>query len=154
MESSNPPVIELLDEAGELLSPIVEGDGKVGEMSVVLLIPQWALGEAVSIVIVITLLLEHGDFGLESLHLLSVDVVSSSDGVSESVDDGPELVRRWVRSGGKDILYGGGGEREPPGINGGNGNLHPLLGEVLALEGVICPKTEVSREAFRGLFRG
>ena len=83
-----------------------------------------------------------------------MDVVSNSNGVSESIDDGPELVRRWVRSGGEDVLYGGGGEREPPGVDGGNGNLHPLLSEVSALEGVVCPETEVSREAFRGLFRG
>ena len=153
MESSNSPVIELLDEAGELLSPIIEGDGKVGETSIVLLIPGWALGEAV-VIVVIGLLSEHSDLGLESLHLLSVDVVSNSNGVSESVDDGPELARRWVRSGGEDILYGGGGEREPPGIDGGNGNLRPLLSEVSALEGVIRPETEVSREVFHGLFRG
>ena len=121
-------------------------------MSIVLLIPWWALGEPIAIVV--GLLLECGDFGLESLHLLSVDIIPNSDGVSESVDDGPELVRGRVRSGGKDILYGGGGKREPPGIDGGNGNLHPLLGEVSALEGVICPGTEVSREAFCGLFRG
>ena len=153
MESSNPPVIKLFDEAGKLLGSIIKGDGKVGETSIVLLVPWWAFGEVVSIVI-IDLLLEHGDFGLESLHLLSVDVVSNSDGVRESIDDGPELVRGQVRSGGEDILYRGGGEREPPGIDGGDGNLRPLLGEVSALEGVIHPETEVSREVFRGLFRG
>ena len=154
MESGNPPIIKLLDEAGESLSSVIKRDGEVGETSVVLLVPQWAFGEAVSIVVVIGLLLEHGDFGLESLHLLSVDVIPNSDGVSESIDDGPELVRGWVRSGSEDILYGGGGEREPPGIDGGNGNLCPLLGEVSALEGVIRPEAEMSREAFRGLFRG
>ena len=154
VKSGSSPIIELLDEAGESLGPIVEGDGKVGEMSIVLLIPWWALGKAISIVVIVGLLLEHSDFGLESLHLLSVDVIPNSDGVSESVDDGPELVRGWVRSGSEDVLYRGGGEREPPGVNGGNGNLHPLLGEVSALEGVVRPETEVSREAFRGLFRG
>ena len=154
VKSGSPPIIELLDEAGKLLGPIVEGDGKVGEMSVVLLVPRWALGEAVSIIVVIGLLLEHGDFSLESLHLLSVDIIPNSDGVSKSVDDGPELVRGRVRSGGEDVLYRGGGEREPPGVDGGNGNLCPLLSEVSALEGVIRPGTEVSREAFHGLFRG
>ena len=153
MEPSDPSIIKLLDEAGELLSSIIEGDGEVGETSIVLLRPWWALGKAISI-IVIGLLLEHGNFGLESLHLLSVDVVPNPDSVSESIDNAPELVRGWVRSGGEDVLYGGGGKREPPGIDGGNGNLCPLLGEVSALEGVICPKTEVSREAFCGLFRG
>ena len=78
-------------------------------MSVVLLIPWWALGKTISIVVVIDLLLEHGNVGLESLHLLSVDVIPNSDGGSESVDDGSKLVSRWVRSGGEDILYGGGG---------------------------------------------
>ena len=154
MESSNPPIIELLDEAGKSLGSVVKGDGEVGEMSIVLLVPQWAFGEAISIIVIVGLLLEHGNFGLESLHLLSVDIVPNSDGVSESIDDGPELVRGWVRSGGEDVLYRGGGEREPPGINGGDGNLRPLLGEVSALEGVICPEAEMSGEAFHGLFRG
>ena len=153
MEPGDPSIIELLDEAGELLSSIVEGDGEVGETSVVLLIPWWALGEAVSVVI-ISLLLEHGNFGLKSLHLLSVDIIPNPDSVSESVDNAPELVGGWVRSGSEDVLYGGGGKREPPGIDGGDGNLCPLLSEVSALEGVICPETEVSREAFCGLFRG
>ena len=154
MEPGCPSIIELLDEAGEPFSSIVERDGEVGEVSMVLLIPWWAFGEAVLVIVVVGLLLEHGDLSLESLHLLSVDVIPNSDSVSESIDDGPELVRGQVRSGGEDVLYGGGGKREPPGIDGGNGNLRPLLSEVSALEGVVCPETEVSREAFCGLFRG
>ena len=154
MKPGGPSIIELLDEAGESLSSIIEGDGEVGETSVVLLVPWWAFGEAVSIVVAIDLLLEHGNVSLKSLHLLSVDIIPNPDSVSESIDDGPELVRGWVRSGGEDVLYGGGGKREPPGIDGGDGNLRPLLGEVSALEGIIHPKTEVSREVFRGLFRG
>ena len=154
MQSGGPSIIELLDETGKPLCSVVKGDGEVGETSIVLLVSQWALGEAISIVVVIDLLLKHGDFSLESLHLLSVDIVPNSDGVSESIDDGPKLVRGWVRSGSKDILYGGGGKREPPGVNGGDGNLCPLLGEVSALEGVVSPETEMSREAFRSLFRG
>ena len=154
MEPGNPSIIELLDEAGESFSSIVERDGEVGETSIVLLIPWWAFGEAVVIVIAIGLLLEHGDLSLKSLHLLSVDVVPNSDSVSKSIDDGPELVRGWVGSGSEDILYGGGGKREPPGIDGGDGNLCPLLGEVSTLEGIVHPETEVSREAFCGLFRG
>ena len=109
MQSGDPSIIELLDEAGKLFCSIIEGDSEVGETSVILLIPWWALGEAISIVIIINPLLERSNVGLESLHLLSVDVVPNSDGGSESVDDGPELVSGWVRSGGKDVLYGGGG---------------------------------------------
>ena len=109
MKSSNPPIIKLLDEAGESLCSIVEGDGEVGETSVVLLVSWQTLGKAISVVIIIDLLLESGDVSLESLHLLSVDVVPNSDGGSESVDDGSKLVSGWVRSGGKDVLYGGGG---------------------------------------------
>ena len=78
-------------------------------MSVVLLIPRWALGEAVSIIVVIDLLLECGNVSLESLHLLSVDIISDSDGGSKSIDDGSELVSRQVRGGSEDVLYGGGG---------------------------------------------
>ena len=108
MKSSDPSIIELLDEAGESLSPIIEGDGEVGEMSVVLLISWQALGKAI-VVVIIDLLLKVGDVSLESLHLLSVDVVPNSDGGSESVDDGSKLVSRWVGSGSEDVLYGGGG---------------------------------------------
>ena len=97
-------------------------------MSVVLLIPWWALGKAIPVIV--DLLLERGDFGLKSLHLLSVDIVPNSDCVSESIDDGPELVWGWVRGGSKDILYRGGGKREPPGVDGGDGNLRPLFSEV------------------------
>ena len=128
MQSCNPSIIELFDETGKPLCSIIEGDGKVGEASMVLLIPRWALGEAIPVIV--NPLLERGDFGLESLHLLPVDVVPNSDHVSKSIDDGPELVRGWVRSGSKDILYGGGGKREPPGVDGGDGNLRPLLSEV------------------------
>ena len=111
-----------------MLCSIIEGDGEVWEASIVFLIPQWALGEAIPVIV--DLLLEHSDLGLESFHLLSVDIISNPDGVSESIDDRPELVWGWVRSGGEDVLYRGGGEREPPGVDGGNGDLCSLLGEV------------------------
>ena len=87
MKSSNSPVIELLDETGESLSSVIEGDGEVGEMSIVLLIARWALGEPVVIVIIVKLLLEVGDVSLESLHLLSVDVISDPDCGGEPIDD-------------------------------------------------------------------
>ena len=109
VKSGDPPVIELLDEAGKLLSSIVKGDGEVGETSVVLLIPWQTLGKSVSIVVIIDLLLQGGDVGLESLHLLSVDVVPDSDCGSESIDDGSKLVSGWIGSSGEDVLYRGGG---------------------------------------------
>ena len=109
MQSSDPSIIELLDEAGEPFGSVVEGDGEVGETSIILLISRWTLGETISIVVVIDLLLKCGDVGLESLHLLSVDVVPNSDSGSESVDDGSELVSGQVRGGSEDVLYGGGG---------------------------------------------
>ena len=109
MKSSDSPVIKLLDEAGELLCSVVEGDSEVGETSVVLLISWWTLGKAISVIVVIDLLLEVGDVGLESLHLLSVDVVPNSDSGSKPIDDGSKLVSGWVGSGGEDVLYGGGG---------------------------------------------
>ena len=108
MKSGDPPVIELLDEAGKPLCSIIEGDGEVGETSVVLLISWQTLGKTIS-VIIIDLLLQGGDVGLKSLHLLSVDVVPNSDSGNESIDDGSELVSGWVGSGGEDVLYRGGG---------------------------------------------
>ena len=107
MKSSDPPIIELLDEAGESLCSVVEGDGEVGEMSVVLLVSWRTLGK--TIIVVIDLLLQGGNVGLESLHLLSVDIVPDPDSGSESVDDGSVLVSSWVGSGGEDVLYRGGG---------------------------------------------
>ena len=114
MKSGSSPVIELLDEAGEPLRSIVEGDCEVGETSVVLLVSGQTLGTSVSIIVIIDLLLQGSDVGLESLHLLSVDVISDPDCGSESVDDGSKLVSRQVGSGSEDVLYGGGGQREPP----------------------------------------
>ena len=93
-----------------MLSSIVEGDGEVGEASVILLVSRWALCKPiVAVVVVINPLLECSDVGLESLHLLSVDVISNLDGGGKSIDDGPVLVSRRVRSGSEDVLYGGGG---------------------------------------------
>ena len=121
-------------------------------MSVIFFIPWQALGKAIPIVI--DLLLEHSDLGLESFHLLSVDIISNPDGVSKSIDDGPELIWGWVRSGGKDILDRGRREGESPRIDGGNHNLCSLLSEVSHLEGVVCSKAEVPWKVFSGLFRG
>ena len=85
MQSSNPSIIELFDETGESLSSIIEGDGEVGESPIVLLVSRWTFGKPISVVI--NLLLEVGDVGLESLHLLSVDIVSDPNRGGEPIDD-------------------------------------------------------------------
>ena len=97
-------------------------------MSIVFFIPRWALGEAIAVVV--NLLLEHHDLSLESFHLLSVDIVSDPDGVSKSIDDGPELIWGWVRGGGEDVLDGGGRERESPRVDGGNCDFCSLFSEI------------------------
>ena len=153
MQSCNPPVIELLDETGKSLCSVIEGDGEVWETSVIFLIPWWALGKAIPI-IVIDLLLEHCNLGLKSFHLLSVDVVSNPDGVSKPINDAPELIWGWVRSGGENVLDRGRREGESPRVDGGNCDPRPLLCEVLHLEGIICSEAKVSWKAFSGLFRG
>ena len=85
MQPGDPSIIELFDETGESLSSIIEGDGEVGELPIVLLISGRTLGKPISVVI--NLLLEVGDVGLEPLHLLSVDVISNPDHGSEPIDD-------------------------------------------------------------------
>ena len=152
VQPCDPSIVELFDETGKSLCSVVEGDGEVQEVSIVFLVPWWALGEA--ILVVIDLLLEYSNIGLKSFHLLSVDIVSNPDGVSESVNDGSELVWGWVRSGSEDVLDGSGGEGESPGVDGGDRDLYPLLSEVVHLEGVICSEAEMPWEAFSGLFRG
>ena len=111
-----------------MLCSVIEGDGEVREVSIVLLVSRWALGKA--IVIIIDLLLEHCNLGLKSFHLLSVDIVSNSDDVSESIDDGPELVWGWVRSGSEDVLNGSGREGESPRVSGSECDPCSLLSEV------------------------
>ena len=87
MQSSDPSIIELFDETGKSLSSIIEGDGEVGETSVVLLISGRALGKPNFIVVAVDLLLKVGDVGLKSLHLLSVDVISNPDHGGKPIDD-------------------------------------------------------------------
>ena len=87
MQSGDPSIIELFDETGKSLSSIIKGDGEVGEMSVVLLVSGQAFGEPISIVVAIDLLLKVSDVGLESLHLLSVDIISNPNHGGKPVDD-------------------------------------------------------------------
>ena len=107
MQSSDPSIIELFDEAGESLSSIIEGDGEVGESPVILLVPGQALGKPISVAL--DLLLEVGNVGLKPLHLLSVDVVLDPNCGGEPVDDRLVLVGGWIGGGSEDVLYGGGG---------------------------------------------
>ena len=85
MQPGDSSIIELFDETGESLCSIVEGDGEVGKSSAVLLVAGRAFGKPVAVTI--DLLLEAGDVGLESFHLLSVDIVSDPDGGSKPIDD-------------------------------------------------------------------
>ena len=68
MEPSNPSIVELLDEAGKLLCPIIEGDCEIWEMLPVLLIPRWALCKGS--IFIIHPLLKYCNVSLESLNLL------------------------------------------------------------------------------------
>ena len=82
MESCNPSIVRLLDEAGELLCAIIQRDGEVGESFFVLLIPCWTLCKV--IVFAVHPLLKYCKFGLELFNLLLMDIVSNLDGVSKS----------------------------------------------------------------------
>ena len=152
VESCHPSIIELLDEASELFSSIIKGDGEVWEMFSVLLIPGQALAEIV--IIVVLPLSEDREIGLETLDLLSMDIISDLDGSSKSSDDRPELVWGQVRCGSEDVLHRGGGEGESPGVNGVESDPCTFLIDFAHLEGVIRSEAEMSWEMFSGLFRG
>ena len=152
MEPSNPSIIELLDEAGEPLCPVIEGNSEVWEMLPVLLIPRWALWE-VSI-FVIHPLLKYCNVGLKTLNFLPMDIVSDPDGGGEPSNNGPELVWGQIRCGSEDILHRGGREGEPPGVGGGKSNSHTFFDDCTHLKGIVLAKAKMSWEAVNGLFRG
>ena len=152
VEPSNPSIIELLDEAGKSFCSVIKGDSEVREMLPILLVPRWALAEAV--VVIVHPLLKCCNIGFEPLDLLPMDIVSDPDGGSKSSDNGPELVRGQIGHGSKDILHRGGGEGESPGVSGGESNSHTFLGDLTHLEGVILAEAEMPWEAVSGLFRG
>ena len=135
VESSDPSIVELLDEAGILLCPIVKGDSEVWEALSVLLIPRWALVEA--IIIVVHPLLKYHNVSLEPLNLLSMDIVSDPDGGSEPGNNGPELVQGQIRCGSEDILHRGGREGESPGVSGGESNSCTFFGDFAHLKGIV-----------------
>ena len=152
MKSSDPSIIELLDEAGELFGSIIEGDGEVGEMLPVFFISRGTLCR--SIIIFIHPLLKYCNVGLETLNFLPMDIVSNLDGGSKAVDNGPELVQGQIRCGSEDILHRGGREGEPPGVSGGESNVRNFFSDVADLKGIVVAKAKMSREMVSGLFRG
>ena len=83
-----------------------------------------------------------------------MDIVSNSNGVSKSRNDGLELVWRQVGGGCEDVLHRGGREREAPGVNGGESNLSNVFGDFADLKGVVVPKAKVAGEVAPVLFRG
>ena len=148
----HPSIIELLDEAGKPLSPIIEGDGKVRKVLLILLVSGRTFAEV--IVVVVHPLLKCRKIGLEPLNLLPMDIISDLDGGGESGDNGPELVWGRIRCGSKDVLHRGGREGEPPGVSGGESNSHTFFSDFTHSKGIVCAKAKMSWESFSGLFRG
>ena len=152
MEPCDSSIIKLLDEAGELLCTIVEGDGEVGEMLLVLFIPRGTLCK--SIIFFVHPLLKYWNTGFKSLDFLPMDIISNPDGGSKAIDNGLELVWGWIRCGSEDILHRGGREGEPPGVGGGENNACNLFSDFTDLNRIVLTKAKMSREMVSGLFRG
>ena len=152
MEPCNPSIVKLLDETGESLCSVVERDSKVWEALPVLLVPRWALAEA--IVIVVHPLLKYRNVSLKPLNFLPMDIISDPDGGSKSSNNGPELVQGQIRCGSKDVLHRGGREGESPGVSGGKSNSHTFFSDLAHLKGIVQAKAKMSWEAVSGLFRG
>ena len=152
VEPCHPSIVELFDETGELLCSIIEGDGEIWEALLILLVPRWAFAKP--IVVVVHPLLKCCKIGLEPLDLLPMDIISDLDSGCKSSNNGPELVRGWIRCGSEDILHRGGREGEPPGVSGGESNSHTLFGDFAHSKGIIHAKAKMSWEAVSGLFRG
>ena len=152
VKSSDPSVIELLDKAGKPFSSIVEGDSEIWEVLPVFFISGWTLAEA--IIVVVHPLLKYCNVGLEPLDFLPMDIISNPDGGGKPGNNGPELVRGWIRCGSKDVLHRGGREGEPPGVSGGKSNSHTFFGDFAHLKGIIRAEAKMSWEVVSGLFRG
>ena len=152
MEPCDSPIVELLDEAGELLHTVIEGDGEVGKALPVLLIPRWTFCK--SIIFVIHPLLKYCNTGFKSFNLLPMDIVSDLDSGCKSCDNGLELVQGWVRCGSEDVLHRGGREGKPPGVSGGESNVCNVFGDFADSKGIVLTEAKMSQEAGSGLFRG
>ena len=121
-------------------------------MLLVFFISRGTLGK--SIVIFVQPLLKYHKTGLKALDFLPMDIVSNLDGVGKAIDNGPELVQGWVRSGSKDVLHRGGREGESPGVSGGESNSSNFFGDVMDLKGIMVAEAKMSREMVSSLFRG
>ena len=152
VEPSHPSIVELLDEASEPFSSIIEGNGEVRKAFSILLISRQTFAEA--IIVVIHPLLKCHKIGLEPLNLLPMDIVLDPDGGGKSSDNGPELVWGRIRCGSEDILHRGGREGEPPGVSGGKSNSRTFFGDFTHSKGIICAEAKMSWEAVSVLFRG
>ena len=152
VKSRHPSVIELLDEACESLSPVVEGNGEIQKAFSILLVSGQTFAEA--IVIVIHPLLKCCKIGLEPLNLLPMDIISDLDGGGKSRNNGPELVQGWVRCGSEDVLHRGGREGEPPRVSGGESDSHTFCSDFTHSKGIVLAEAKVSWEAGDVLFRG
>ena len=83
-----------------------------------------------------------------------MDIVSNPDGVSESINNGLELVWGWIRGGCEDVLHRGGREGKAPGVSGGESNSHNIFSDFANSKGVMAPKAKVAGEVAPVLFRG
>ena len=152
MESSDSSIVELLDEAGELFSPVIKGDGEVREALSVLLISRWAFCKP--IIFIVHPLLKYCNVCLKPLDFLLMDIVSDLDGSSKSGNNGLELVWGQIRCGSEDVLHRGGREGELPGVGGGESNVCNFFSDFTDSKGIMLAEAKMSRETVSGLFRG
>ena len=152
MKSCHPSIVELLDEAGESLGPIIKGNSEVWKVLLILLISRWTFAEV--IVFVVHPLLKCCKIGFKVLDLLPMDIISDPDCSSKSGNNGPELVWGQVRCGSKDVLHRGGREGETPGVSGGESNSRTFFGDFAHSKGIVLTEAKVSRKVVDVQFRG
>ena len=152
MKSCHPSIVKLLDEAGELLGPVIKGNSEVWKALSILLISGRTFAEA--IIFIVHPLLKCCKISLKVLDLLPMDIVSDPDCSGKSGDNGPELVQGQVRCGSKDVLHRGGREGETPGVSGGESNSCTFFSDFAHLKGIILAKAKVPGKAVDVWFRG
>ena len=142
VEPSDSSIVKLFDETGKLLCSVIQGDGEVGELLLVLFISRWTLCKA--IVFIVHPLFKYFQLHFEALDLLPMDIVSDSDGVSKSSNDRAELVRGWIGGGCEDVLHRGGREGETPRVSGGESNPCNVFSDLANPKGIMFPKAKVA----------
>ena len=152
MKSHHPSIVELLDEACKPFGSVIERNGEVWKAFLIFFISSQTFAEA--IVFVVHPLLKCHKISLETLDFLPMDIILDLDSGSKSSNNGPELVRGWVRCGSKDILHRGGREGEPPGVGGGKSNSRTFFGDLSHSKGIVLAKAKVSWKLVNGQFRG